>query len=115
MNVKRLNMFFLGLLTIAGLIVPCSVEASPRPGHLAEAIFHADEIVLDGTVEVTDKGTLLFTSDDEYVVVLEGVADVARPGQHIMVVGYPYKKDGSYYLNVTSYTYLFKDGHSIIE
>ena len=112
LNVKRLNVFFFGLLIAAGLIAPCSLEASPRPGHLAEAVFHADEIVLDGTVEISDKGTLLFTSDDEYVVVLEGVADVAQPGQHIMVVGYPYKKDGNYYLSVTSYTYLFKNGHT---
>ena len=112
LNIKRLSIFFFGLLAVTASVTPCSVEASPRPGHLAEAIFHADEIVLDGTVEVTDKGTLLFTSDDAYVVVLEGVADVAKPGQHIMVVGYPYQKDGNYYLNVTSYTYLFKSEHS---
>ena len=95
-----------------------SVSFSLAPAIVGEyffthdGIFHADEIVLDGTVEVTDKGTLLFTSDDEYVVVLEGVADVAQPGQHIMVVGDPYKKDGNYYLSVTSYTYLFKNGHA---
>ena len=123
MNAKRLNLLILGLLVIffamtavlSSLTAPCAASASPRPEQLAEAVLHQDEIILDGTVEISNKGTLLYTSDDEYVVVLEGVADLARSGQHIMVVGYPYQKDGDYYLNVTGYTYLSRNGDSLIE
>lgn len=79
---------------------------SSSPEGLSEAVFHNNEIVLEGSVDYGKKGTLLFTSDDEYVVVLEGLTSTALPGQHIMVVGYPYKKDDCYYLSVTGYTVL---------
>lgn len=70
-------------------------------------MFHqGEEVVLDGQVDYTPQGVVMFTSGEERMVFLDGVAASGEPGQHIMVVGYPYKKGNSYHINVTGYTFL---------
>lgn len=91
---------------LLGGFVASAAQGNPGADNLSQAILQKSEIVLDGTVDFNNQGTLLYASDDTCVVVLEGIGNVGLPGQHIMVIGYPYRKDGTYYLSVTGYTFL---------
>ena len=87
-------------------LFPSASIASSSAEPLSEAIGRSGEVVLDGHVGYNREGMVLFTSSGEQMVVLEDVLESGEPGQHIMVVGYPYKKNDLYHLKVVGYTFL---------
>ena len=65
-----------------------------------------DEVVLDGQVDFTSQGVVMFAKGNKRMIFLDGVVASGKPGRQIMVVGYPYKKGDNYHINVTGYTFL---------
>ena len=86
-------------------LFPALASGSPDPERLSDAVFYNRQVVLDGHVDYNREGMVLFTSGAD-MVVLEGMNGSGEPGQHVMVVGYPYMKDDRYHINVTGYTFL---------
>ena len=97
--------FFCLFCLFMGLFPSVSI-ASSSADPLSEAIGRNGEVVLDGHVDYNREGMVLFTSSGKQMVVLEDVLESGEPGQHIMVVGYPYKKNDLYHLKVVGYTFL---------
>jgi len=87
-------------------LFPALASGSPEPERLSDAVFYNSEVILDGHVDYNREGMVLFTSGAEYMVVLEGMTGSGEPGQHVMVVGYPYMKGDRYHINVTGYRFL---------
>ena len=108
-NIGQVKRFLL-LLCLFVLAFPGIAQTSPSPElgvqALSDAVLYQSEIVLDGHVDYTPDGMVIFTNGNEGMVVLEGMQAPGKPGQHIMVVGYPYKKGNNYHLSVTGYTFL---------
>ncbi len=98
---------FLPVFFLFMVVAPDLAQTSSSREGAGDMMFHqGEEVVLDGQVDYTPQGVVMFTSGEERMVFLDGVAASGEPGQHIMVVGYPYKKGNSYHINVTGYTFL---------
>ena len=97
---------FLLIFLFLALSYTPAAGSSSRDLAVEAAFQHGEEVILDGQVDYTPQGVVMFTSVEKQMVFLDNVVASGNPGRHIMVVGYLYKKGGNYHINVTGYTFL---------